>query len=165
MLASEGDKAVDRLPEGIRKDRKAVAETIENNIRRLIVDELAINPKYYERMSELLDALVKTRRLAAIEYKQYLADLAALAKKLKTPEAALYPASVTTPAQRALYDNLDKDAELALRVDEAIRTTKKAGWHGSRIKEREVRLAIKKVLTDDELVDAIFDIAKRQRDY
>jgi type I restriction enzyme, R subunit len=165
MLASEGDKAVDRLPEGIRKDRKAVAETIENNIRRLIIDELAVNPKYYERMSELLDALVKTRRLAAIEYKQYLAELAALAKKLKTPDTALYPAPVATPAQRALYDNLERDADLALRVDEAIRTTKKAGWHGSRIKEREVRLAIKKVLGDDELVDAIFDIAKRQRDY
>jgi type I restriction enzyme, R subunit len=28
-----------------------VAETIENNVRRLIIDEMAVNPKYYERMS------------------------------------------------------------------------------------------------------------------
>ena len=166
LLARDGEKAVERLPEGIRKDRKAIAETIENNIRRVIIDELAVNPKYYERMSELLDALVKTRRMEAIEYEEYLSELAELAKRLRTPETALYPATVATPAQRALYDNLDKDAELALRVDEIIRTTKKAGWHGSKIKEREVRLAIKKVLGgDDELVDAIFDIAKRQREY
>ncbi len=34
-----------------------MAETIENNVRRLIIDEMAVNPKYYEKMSELLDAL------------------------------------------------------------------------------------------------------------
>ena len=124
-----------------------------------------MNPKYYERMSELLDALVSTRRLAAIEYKDYLTQIAALAKRLKTPETGLYPTVISTPAQRALYDNLDKNAELALRVHETIRTTKKAGWQGSKIKEREVRLAIKKVLGNDALVDAIFEIAKRQRDY
>ena len=46
------------LPEGIRGSRRAVAETIENNVRRLIVDEMAVNPKYYEKMSAVLDALI-----------------------------------------------------------------------------------------------------------
>jgi type I restriction enzyme, R subunit len=33
-----------------------MAETIENNVRvELIIDEMAVNPKYYEKMSELLD--------------------------------------------------------------------------------------------------------------
>ena len=36
--------------------RRSVAETIENNVRRLIIDEMAVNPKYYEKMSALLDA-------------------------------------------------------------------------------------------------------------
>ena len=54
--------AVDALPDGIRKNKEAVAEAIENNVRKLIIDEQPINPKYYEKMSELLDALIEQRR-------------------------------------------------------------------------------------------------------
>ncbi|MFQ5705731.1 MAG: type I restriction endonuclease subunit R, partial [Gemmatimonadales bacterium] len=57
LIVERGEAAVDSLPEGIRQDREAMAETIENNVRRLIIDESAVNPKYYEKMSELLDAL------------------------------------------------------------------------------------------------------------
>ena len=47
-----GADAVDALPKGIRKNKEAVAETIENNVRKLIIDEHPINPKYYDKMSE-----------------------------------------------------------------------------------------------------------------
>ena len=43
-----------------------MAETIENNVRRLIIDEQPINPKYYEKMSELLDALIEQRKQEAL---------------------------------------------------------------------------------------------------
>ena len=49
-----------------------MAETIENNVRRLIIDETPINPKYYEKMSELLDTLIQERQSTAQEYEQYL---------------------------------------------------------------------------------------------
>ena len=51
MIVERGNAAVESLPEGIRNNREAVAETIENNVRRLIIDESAVNPKYYEKMS------------------------------------------------------------------------------------------------------------------
>jgi type I restriction enzyme R subunit len=51
-----GPGALDKLPKGIRKDPQAVAETVINNMRKVIIDERAMNPKYYDRMSELLDA-------------------------------------------------------------------------------------------------------------
>jgi type I restriction enzyme, R subunit len=60
--------AVDALPKGIRKNQEAVAETIENNVRKLIIDEMAVNPKYYEKMSELLDALIEQRKQEALDY-------------------------------------------------------------------------------------------------
>src|SRR3712207_7652940 len=44
LIVKLGADAVDRLPEGIRKDPEAVAETITNNMRKLIVDEYATNP-------------------------------------------------------------------------------------------------------------------------
>ena len=49
LIVERGEGAIDTLPEGIRNSPEAVAETIENNVRRLIIDETAVNPKYYER--------------------------------------------------------------------------------------------------------------------
>ena len=46
-----GADAVKALPDGLKKNTEAMAETIENNVRRLIIDESPINPKYYEKMS------------------------------------------------------------------------------------------------------------------
>ena len=52
LVVERGEAAIDSLPGGIRGNRDAVAETIENNVRRIIIDEMAVNPKYYEKMSE-----------------------------------------------------------------------------------------------------------------
>src|SRR5438552_16248890 len=49
LIVERGEVAVDSLPKGIRGNREAMAETIENNVRRLIIDEMAVNPKYYEK--------------------------------------------------------------------------------------------------------------------
>ena len=50
-------------------------------------------------------------------------------------------------------------------MDYAIRNVKKADWRGSRIKEREVRYAIKSEIGDDESVDKMFEIVKAQNEY
>jgi type I restriction enzyme R subunit len=170
----------------LREDREAMAETIENNVRRLIIDEMAVNPKYYEKMSQLLDALIAQRRQAALDYKAYLAQIVDLTKRVSEPETQDYPLAINSPARRALYDNLkgvtnlnrtitpanvvadsprDDTETAALALDDAIRAVKKADWRGNRFKEREVRNAIKAVLADDAIVDRIFEIVKAQRDY
>ncbi len=69
LIVERGSRAVDALPAGIRKNEEAVAETIENNVRKLIIDEQPINPKYYDKMSELLDALIEQRRQGVLDYK------------------------------------------------------------------------------------------------
>src|SRR5205809_636172 len=50
LIVERGAAAVDTLPESIKKNKEAVAEVIENNVRKLIIDEHPINPKYYEKM-------------------------------------------------------------------------------------------------------------------
>ena len=45
LVVERGEAAVEALPEGIRKKPEAMAETIENNVRRLIVDEMQVNPE------------------------------------------------------------------------------------------------------------------------
>lgn len=75
LIVKLGRGAIDKLPPGIRKSREAVAETIVNYMRKVIIDERALNPKFYDRMSELLDALLEERRKQAIEYEEYLAGI------------------------------------------------------------------------------------------
>jgi type I restriction enzyme R subunit len=167
LIVEKGEGAVQDLPKGIRDNEEVAAEAIENNVRRVIIDETPANPKYYEKMSELLDALIQARKKQALDYKAYLAKIVELTKKVSTPETqASYPATINSGARRALYDNLEKDEQLAVKVDEAIRSVKKAGWRGNRFKEREVRLAIKGVLgSNDGLVETIFKIVENQREY
>ena len=183
LIVERGEEAFDELPAGIRNDRRAVAETIENNVRRLIIDETAVNPKYYEQMSALLDALITQRREEAMEYKEYLEEVVELAKKVANPGNQFsYPASINSQALQAIFDNLaepidetdpaadkhytDARESKALALDYAIRNVKKADWRGSRIKEREVRYTIKSELGDDEeSVDKMFEIVKAQNEY
>jgi type I restriction enzyme R subunit len=157
---------VKSLPKGIAANKEAVAETIENNLRRVITDEQPINPKYYEKMSELLDALIKERKEEALAYEKYLAEIVKLTKKVKNPAGgADYPKSLDTTARRALYDNLGKDERLALAVDYAVLSNKKDDWRGHRVKEKEVKYAIKSVLHDPDQVEKIFELVKNQREY
>ncbi|RMG53191.1 MAG: HsdR family type I site-specific deoxyribonuclease, partial [Gammaproteobacteria bacterium] len=108
LIVGQGpDEAISHLPEAIRKSREAVAETIENNVRRLIIDKEALNPAYYERMSQLLEELIEQRRRQALEYAEYLRRIAELARQVQQPQADRYPSELNTPALRALYDNLE----------------------------------------------------------
>lgn len=166
LIVERGMDALDVLPKGIRESKEAVAETIENNLRKLIIDEQPVNPKYYEKMSELLDSLILQRREQALEYEQYLAEMIALAIKVQIPGGGKdYPPTINTGAKRALYDNLNKNNDTALAVDYAVLTSKKDGWRGHKVKEKEVRNAIRRVLNDEQLTDAIFDLVKNQSDY
>ncbi len=166
LIVERGADAVDALPKGIRESKEAVAETIENNVRKLIIDERPINPKYYDTMSELLDALIEQRKQHAVDYEKYLAEIVALTKKAKNPSTgATYPAAIDTAAKRAIYDNLGRDEGLATAIDAEIRKTKKDDWRGNKFKEKEVRNAIRAHLADPTLVDLIFDLVRNQHEY
>lgn len=87
LIVERGEEAVKELPEGLRTNQEAMAETIENNVRRVIIDESPVNPMYYDNMSELLDALIQERKKEAMDYKAYLEKLVVLAKKVARPAA------------------------------------------------------------------------------
>jgi type I restriction enzyme R subunit len=185
LIVARGEDAVDTLPEGIRKNEDAMAETIENNVRKLIIDEMAVNPKYYEKMSELLDALIKQRKDAALKYKEYLKQVVELTRKVKTPEGRTnYPPNINSPARQAMFDNLsdtechaiaaagisisDADArEKAVHLlHDAVQAVTMADWRGNLFKERRVRGAIAALLgAATDRIDAIFELVKNQREY
>lgn len=178
LIVQRGEGATEALPERVRQNEEAVAETIDNNVRKLIIDEMAVNPRYYEKMSQLLDAIISERRREALSYKEYLKKIVALTKELRASDSDSYPIGLRSSAQRALYDNIPDDPgqeaaeagawnreELAERVDRAIRETKKAHFRGNRMKEREILLAIEKVVGDRELAEELLEVAKHQNEY
>jgi len=168
LLANKGEKFIDELPENIKKSKDSVAEIIENNVRRLIVDEMPANPKYYQRMSDILDELIKRRKREDIEYEEYLKRIAILAKQAKHPEeSANYPVSINTKAKRALYDNLGQDEKKAISVHKAISDNRPDGFRGNLIKERKIKIEIKKVLpnSSEEELNNILEIIKNQDEF
>jgi type I restriction enzyme R subunit len=54
-------------------------------VRKLIIDEQPVNPKYYEQMSKLLDALIAQRKEEALDYQAYLVGITDLARRSQRP--------------------------------------------------------------------------------
>ena len=73
--------AIARQLGGLKGNRSAIAETIENNVRRKIIKEQLTDPAYYETMSALLDEIIAARKAKAIEYEEYLKRVAELARR------------------------------------------------------------------------------------
>jgi type I restriction enzyme R subunit len=175
LIATRGADFVKELPAAIRDNHEAVAEVIVNNVRKVVIDKSAINPKYYERMSELLDGLIEERRREAVNYQAFLARIVELAKQAQAgPTAVAYPQAVDTAAKRSLYDNLGSNETLALKVDTAVRSSLQDGWRTNVMKTRRIRLAVAEALaeaadgsgeTPVERVNRIMALAANQHDY
>jgi len=171
LLVEKGKEGLNSLPKSIRDNPDAMAEAIENNLRKVIIEESPVNPMYYEKMSVLLDELIKLRKEATLEYEKYLNEIIALSGRVKKPNTTSdYPSSINTNAKRALFDNLGRNEAMAIELDNKIMTTKKDGWRDNIQKSKAVKNAITEVLksyeiTDDNEIHRIFDLVKNQREY
>lgn len=167
LIINKGAEAIKELPDSIKRSQTAVAETIENNVRKLITDEMPTNPKYYSQMSELLAELVRKRKQDDIEYKKYLEEIIELTKKAKNPMSESISPEINTKALRALYDNLGQDVNIALAVNEAVLDSREADWRGHFQKEKRIKNAIKGVVPEikEEALKSIIELIKEQNDY
>ena len=71
LIVERGPEAADAKLKGVMKTEEAVAETIENNVRKLIINESPVDPAYYDKMSKLLDALIELRRKGVVSYNSH----------------------------------------------------------------------------------------------
>jgi type I restriction enzyme R subunit len=164
------EEATGKLPGSIKGNRGAMSETIENNMRKTIIQEMPMNPAYYEKMSMLLLELIRLRKEGVITYEELLKRYEKLAKEIHPNTIVPYPPGIDTKPKQALYDNLGEDAELAVVMDEQVRYTKDDEWRGTTMKRRKVEIVIRKVLkengiTDEADVKRIFEIVSSQKEY
>lgn len=153
-------------PYGNKRSKEAVAETIENNVRKVIIEETQTNPKYYEKMSKLLDELIKQRKEETIAYQEYLEKIKQLASDVSNPMGKTdYPISLNSIAKRNIFDNLNNDEILALAIDNVIKSNKLDGWRDGGLKEKKLRIAINEIIKDDSKTEELMQIVKAQNEY
>ena len=171
LIVERGAGAIDSLPGGVKKNPEAVAETIVNNVRKTIVDERAMNPKYYDRMSTLLDALIAQRRQEAMEYADYLNRLLELTAQVGKGESdTKYPEWAKTRARRALVDfSWPDDVEIDVEhIDDVVQGSKEHGWTSNIMKERALARALRKDLPEGfepERLQQLVNLLKEHDEY
>lgn len=191
IIAKVGiDEAIDDLPPGLKRNNQAVAETIENNVRSTIVQESLRDPAYYAKMSALLDEIIEARQQKAIEYEDYLKQVAELVKQVDAGQSEDTPEQLNTPGRRALYNLLRQDAlgtgpendsdpststdqpqeadllECVTQIDETIRRVRPDAWRDNGgPKEQQIKTALYGILQDVDKVEQIFLIIKAQPEY
>jgi len=172
LFVSDPDAAMTAMPEGIKRSERASSLAIENNIRKVIVEENPVNPKYFEKMSLLLEELVERRRRDAIDYKEYLRQIAELAKLVKSPNLVDYPASLDTPGKRALFDNFFPNEEkTTLVVDGTLHEYAQDGWRTNRAKRKVLGNAVVQVLDSvgvssfEERIIELLDLVSEHNEY
>lgn len=150
---------------GLHGNERAIEETIANNVRATIVKKHLNDPAYFERMSVLLDEIIKARKAKALDYEAYLKQIADLVSKVVQGVAEETPAALNTPGKRALYNNLSNNEALALKVDQAVRVARPDDWRGVQTKENIIKAALYEVLQDKDEVERVFLIIKAQTEY
>ena len=164
---------------------QAIAETIENNVRSKIIKESLTDPAYFEKMSALLDEIIRLRKHKAIEYEDYLRRIAAIAAQVQAGKALDTPVQLDTPGKLALYNNLQEPApamhrvaepdapygavdatlNLALQVDATVKAARQDSWRGVQAREMQIKQALHGVLKNLAEVDRIFLIIFAQPEY
>jgi type I restriction enzyme, R subunit len=150
---------------GMKGNKNAIAETIENNVRSKIIKEHLSDPAYYETMSKLLDEIIAARKANAIEYEKYLKRIAELAKRVDAGQSEDTPEKLDTPGKRALYNNLGKNELVAIQIDDAVKKVRPDGWRGVQAREQVIKSALNDVLQNVAEVERIYLVIKAQEEY
>lgn len=158
--------AINNLPDGIKRNKDAVAETIANNVRSKIIKEHLNDPAFYDKMSALLKEILSDLRALRIDYETFLKRIADLAKQVQVGKATDTPEKLNTLGKRALYNNLNKDEALALKINETVRRVRPNAFRGNQAKENVIKAALFPLLGNDRAeVERVFLIIKVQKEY
>lgn len=158
LMETGMEKAIDTLPKGVKGNKEAVAEIIENNVRSKIVEEHLLDPKYFDHMSVLLQELIEKRKQDIIDYQEYLLEMAELIRQVNKGKKDDVPQTLDTKGKVALYHCLDGDEELTLACEDAVQYAKQDGFRENLAKQKLVKKAIYDVVNDLDKVEEIYKI-------
>lgn len=156
VIDGDSDEAEAEAEEALG-GKEGVASTITANVRRVVNKKRDSNPEEYKKFSERINRLLTEYRQGVLEYKDYLKEIAILARELsnRTTDPRL-----DTEGKRALFDNLGENADFAIAAYNLIRANAKQGFRGNRVKEAKLRDALKTFLAgtpynEDEILNIV----------
>jgi type I restriction enzyme R subunit len=168
----------------VKNNHEAVAESIENNVRSKLIKEQLTDPAFFERMSALLDEIIRLRKQKAIEYEEYLQRIATLTRQVMSGKTDDTPKQLNTPGRLALYNNLkvwvttntagqphapyggnDATVAIVMALDASIKEHRPDSWRGVTAKEQLVKQAIYNVIKDIDAVNRIYPIVFAHKEY
>jgi type I restriction enzyme, R subunit len=140
-------------------------------------------------MSALLDEIIEARKQKAIEYEEYLKQIAELVKKTEAGKDDDTPTQLDTSGKRALYNSLlskgaiapittaepqgiyatSKETDLveqAIKIDKTIKHIRPDNWRDNGgPKEQMIKAALYGILQDVDEIERIFLILQQQPEY
>lgn len=177
------DVIAEQINRSGKLSNRAVAETIINNVRKTIIRDQLTDPRFYEEMSTLLGDLIKAREEGTLLYEGFLRETEALICRLaqgrghadvpatlhgRREAGVLYSHLASLPGEGKFLAPADDEAraDLALKLDDAVRHHAPADWRGDDIREKQVLNALFPLLSRDRVATrALFDLIKHQDAY
>lgn len=158
------EENADNISTGNKGEESSVAETISANVRRYVVRKRDQNPEYYDKLSEKLDKLLEEYRQKTIEYKEMLVRLMEILADMKRRTG--YPEAINTPLKKALYDNLEKNEPMALRIYETVADRYQPNWRELKVRKLALRKAIGVVTgLDGDILDKVMGIITSNEEF
>ena len=158
---------------GLGGNQTAVAETIENNVRKTIIQQRMSDPTFFDSMSAQLDEVIAARKSKAIKYEEYLKRIAEIVKTVDAGKSDDTPSELDSPGRRAIFnvlksvgsDDTEQQVDLAMKIDETVRQVHPDGWRGVQSKEQVIKAALYGVLQDVDRVEELFEVIKQQKEF
>ena len=184
------DAIARRLNQSGKLSNNAIAETIINNVRKTIIRDHLTDPRFYDKMSKLLDDLIRQNRDSAEAYEEFLQKAEALARQLTSRQSgsSMPDCLHGNPAAQVIYRNLpdilatnktpentaaepspeygDQLAQLALKIDHAMQEEAPANWRGDSVKENQVKNLLHPLTGKDrDATLKLFELIRNQSAY
>lgn len=183
------DAIAQKLNQKGKASNSSVAEGIINNVRKTIIRDQLTDPRFYEKMSSLLDDLITDWRNEATSYQRFLERAEALAKKMTQGQGqdSVPPELEGNREALVIYHNLptiltdaenstevsepppayqDPHLRMALDIDRTMREQAPADWRGDQTRENQVLNALFPIMgRDRQATTALFELIKQQAGY
>jgi type I restriction enzyme R subunit len=184
------DAIARKLNEKRNLSNEAIAEGIINNIRKTIIRDQLTDPKFYERMSLLLEDLIEQSRQDTAAYEAFLRKAEELAKQIvakggqddvpaplrghreaivifrNLPRILGMAEEGEDVASEQTAEERDRLVALALEVDRVMRERAPAGWRGDQTREAQVQNALYPLMQKNRAATlALFELLKNQQAY
>ena len=130
-----------------------------------MIEKSPLNPKYFEKISHLLNEVVNALAADAADYELLLKRLIALCDQVVNPNHD-YPIEISRMglSAGAIYDQVNHNVGIT-EIANRILLNAQDGWRSNGMKSRILRNELLEAISDEDLVDKIIEVAKHYENY